>query len=89
MQEEIIQSAAGAYIINGLTGIYKVAMSKPQALLTGTLGSDICELTLSVDGMGKKLTMQLSSVKKLRTNKEDETSPNDEESVFSSAGQNQ
>ena len=62
-QEEVAQKAGGGYALDSLVGIYKVAMSKPQAVLTGTLSPDTCNLTLAVDGMGKKLTMQLFSVK--------------------------
>lgn len=87
-QEEIQQNAGGVYIIDGLTGIYKVAASKPQALLTGTLGFNSCQLTLAVNGMGKKLTMQLFSVKNQASDKEYEIAPN-EESTLNSAGQNQ
>jgi len=71
-QEEIIQNTAGGYIIDGLTGIYKVAMSKPQAVLTGTLSPFTCDLTLAVDGMGKKLTMQLYSVNVQASNSNNE-----------------
>lgn len=71
-QEEIIQNTVGGYIIDGLTGIYKVAMSKPQAVLTGTLSPFTCDLTLAVDGMGKKLTMQLYSVKVQASNSNNE-----------------
>lgn len=60
-QGEITQNTDGGYVIDGLAGIYKVAMSKPQALLTGTLSPYTCNLTLTVDGMGKKMTMKLSS----------------------------
>ena len=61
-QEEIKQTAGGVYELDGLIGVYRVAASKPQALLTGILSKDVCELSLSVNGMGKKLTMQLSSI---------------------------
>ena len=91
-QEEIIQNTAGAYVIDGLTGIYKVAMSKPQALLTGTLSPFTCDLTLAVDGMGKKLTMQLYSVKAQASNsnnEETELSVNEGEASSSSVDQNQ
>ncbi|MGI5090586.1 hypothetical protein GWP40_06295 [Treponema vincentii] len=92
--EEIIQNADGAYIIDGLTGIYKVAMSKPQAFLTGTLSHEYCDLTLAVDGMGKKLSMQLSSVRGQafdnsdNGNKEDKISQNEENTSDSSTAQN-
>ena len=92
--EEIIQNADGAYIIDGLTGIYKVAMSKPQAFLTGTLSHEYCDLTLAVDGMGKKLSMQLSSIRGQafdnsdNGNKEDKISQNEENTSDSSTAQN-
>ena len=92
--EEIIQNADGAYMIVGLTGIYKVAMSKPQAFLTGTLSHEYCDLTLAVDGMGKKLSMQLSSVRGQafdnsdNGNKEDKISQNEENTSDSSTAQN-
>lgn len=72
-QEEIVQNAVGGYVIDNLPGIYKVAMSKTQALLTGSLSAYTCELVLAVDGMGKKLTMQLSSVKTEMPDKEYES----------------
>ncbi|UTC58248.1 hypothetical protein ABK01_08215 [Treponema sp. OMZ 305] len=92
--EEIIQNADGAYIIDGLTGIYKVAMSKPQAFLTGTLSHECCNLTLAVDGMGKKLSMQFYSVRGQtfdnsdNGNKEDKISQNEENTSDSSTAQN-
>ena len=61
-QEELQQNTGGVYAINELIGLYRVAVSKPQALLTGTLSPEYCNLTLAVDGMGKKLIMQLFSV---------------------------
>ena len=73
-REEIIQNETGAYIIDGLTGIYKVAMSKPQALLTGTLSPEYCDLTLTVDGMGKKLSMQFYSEYKISLSEEETSS---------------
>lgn len=88
-QEEIIQNTAGEYVIDGLAGIFKVAMSKPQALVTGTISPFTCDLTLAVDGMGKKLTMQLSSTKNQTLNEEDETALNNGEKASSnSADQN-
>ena len=91
-QEEIIQNTVGGYIIDGLTGIYKVAMSKPQAVLTGTLSPFTCDLTLAVDGMGKKLTMQLYSVKVQASNsnnEETELPVNEGEDSSGSTDQNQ
>ena len=61
-QEELQQNTGGVYALNALIGLYRVAVSKPQALLTGTLSPEYCNLTLAVDGMGKKLIMQLFSV---------------------------
>lgn len=86
-QEEIIQNTDGAYVINNLAGIYKVAASKPQALLTGTLGSHTCELSLAVEGMGKKLAMQLFSVKNQELNEKEETSLNNGEKASSSSAE--
>lgn len=59
--ESIQRNSDGAYILNELSGTYKVAMSKSKAVITGTLDMFTCNLTLAVQGMGKKLTMQLSS----------------------------
>lgn len=53
--------AEGAYILDNLPGVYKVAMSKPKAVITGTLDMLTCNLILTVNGMGKKLTLHLSS----------------------------
>lgn len=64
-------------------------MSKPQALLTGSLSAYTCELVLAVDGMGKKLTMQLSSVKTETLDKGYESALTDEKDQSSAADQNQ
>ena len=89
-QEEIIQNTAGEYVIDGLTGIFKVAMSKPQALVTGTISPFTCDLTLAVDGMGKKLTIELYSVKSPAANNEEpELSLNEGENSSGFTDQNQ
>lgn len=93
-QEELQQNTGGVYAINGLIGLYRVAASKPRALLTGTLSPEYCNLTLVVDGMGKKLTMQLSSVKDQTSDNSDNkegTTPslNEEAPADSSTAQNQ
>jgi len=80
-QTGIRQDGTGSYIMDNLSGFYKVAASKSTALLTGTIGTSSCELSLKVNGMGKKLTMQLFSVKNQTLNKEDEPAPNNEESA--------
>jgi hypothetical protein len=87
-QEELPSNAGGLYTLNNLTGVYKVALSKPQALLSGMLSSDYCDLTLAVDGMGKKLTMQLSS-KNQAIDIEYETLPDEEDVSATSSDQNQ
>ena len=61
-QENARQDTGGLYIIENLLGAYKVAASKSQAVLTGTLGLYSCSLSLAVNGMGKKLTMLFSSM---------------------------
>lgn len=57
----IQRNTDGAYVLDNLSGVYKVAMSKPKAIITGTLDIFTCNLTLAVNGMGKKLTLLLSS----------------------------
>ena len=52
------------------------------------LSSDYCDLTLAVDGMGKKLTMQLSS-KNQAMDIEYETLPDEEDVSATSSDQNQ
>ena len=87
-QEELPSNAGGLYTLNNLRGVYKVALSKPQALLSGILSPEYCDLSLAVDGMGKKLTMQLSS-KNQAMDVEYETSPDEGAVSATSSDQNQ
>ena len=60
-QEEIKQDADGAYILDNLVGTYKVMASKSGMVLSGSISMKNCDITITAQGMGKKLNMQLSS----------------------------
>ena len=76
----IQRNTDGAYVLDNLSGVYKVAVSKSEAVLTGTLDMFTCNLTLAVNGMGKKLTLQLSSNIDDSMDEEDEKIPSTPES---------
>ena len=60
-QEEIKQDADGAYILDNLVGTYKVMASKSDMMFSGIVGMNSCDITITTNGMGKKLNIQLSS----------------------------
>ena len=60
-KEKIQHDANGAYLLDNLQGTYKVMASKSDMIFTGSIGIHTCRLTLTANGMGKKLNMQLAS----------------------------
>ena len=60
-KEKIQHDANGAYLLDNLQGTYKVMASKSDMIFTGSIGIHTCTLTLTANGMGKKLNMQLAS----------------------------
>jgi len=57
-KEELCLDEGGGYLIDNLTGVYRIASSRLKAVFTGTVGLYGSNLTVTVNGMGKELSMQ-------------------------------